>query len=96
MDDPSLSRLHARIALDQDGQLSIDDMGSTNGIFVNGAEQLSAYLMLGDTVCLGRVYLARIALKHFDHNRRRVIRAATGVRLVDDGATDLVEGPPTC
>ena len=55
VDDPSLSRLHARIAVDQDGQLSVDDMGSTNGIFVNGAEQLSAYLMLGDTVRFGRV-----------------------------------------
>ena len=55
VDDTSLSRLHARIAVDQDGQLSIDDLGSTNGIFVNGAEQLSAYLTLGDTVSFGRV-----------------------------------------
>ncbi len=55
VDDASLSRLHARMAVDQDGQLSIDDLGSTNGIFVNGAEQLSAYLTLGDTVRFGRV-----------------------------------------
>lgn len=55
VDDPSLSRLHARIAVDLDGQLSIDDLGSTNGIFVNGTEQLSAYLILGDVVRFGRV-----------------------------------------
>ena len=55
VDDASLSRLHARVAVDQDGQLSIDDLGSTNGVFVNGAEQLSAYLTLGDTVRFGRV-----------------------------------------
>ena len=55
VDDASLSRLHARVAVDQDGQLSIDDPGSTNGIFVNGAEQLSAYLTVGDTVRFGRV-----------------------------------------
>ena len=55
VDDPSLSRLHARIAVDQDGQLSVDDLGSTNGIFVNGVEQLSAYVMLGDSVRFGRV-----------------------------------------
>ena len=55
VDDASLSRLHARMAVDQDGQLSIDDLGSTNGVFVNGAEQLSAYLTLGDTVRFGRV-----------------------------------------
>lgn len=55
VDDPSLSRLHARLAVDPDGQISIDDLGSTNGIFVNGAEQLSAYFMLGDIVRFGRV-----------------------------------------
>ena len=55
VDDPSLSRLHARVAVDQDGQISVDDLGSTNGVFVNGAEQLSAYLMVGDSVRFGRV-----------------------------------------
>ena len=55
VDDPSLSRLHARLAVDQDGQISVDDLGSTNGVFVNGVEQLSAYLMVGDSVRFGRV-----------------------------------------
>ena len=55
VDDPSLSRLHARLTIDDTGQLAIDDLGSTNGIFVNGTEQLSAYLMPGDTVRFGRV-----------------------------------------
>ena len=55
VDDPSLSRLHGRVAVDQDGQISVDDLGSTNGTFINGAEQLSAYLMLGDTVRFGRI-----------------------------------------
>jgi len=55
VDDPSLSRLHARVTIDDTGQLAIDDLGSTNGIFVNGTEQLSAYLLPGDTVRFGRV-----------------------------------------
>ena len=55
VDDPSLSRLHARVTVDETGQLAIDDLGSTNGIFVNGTEQLSAYLIPGDTVRFGRV-----------------------------------------
>ena len=55
VDDASLSRLHARLAVDQNGQITIDDLGSTNGIFINGSEQLSSYLMLGDTVRFGRV-----------------------------------------
>ena len=55
VDDPSLSRLHGLIVVGHEGQLSVDDLGSTNGIFVNGTEQLSAYLMLGDAVRFGRV-----------------------------------------
>ncbi|OFW01591.1 MAG: hypothetical protein A3I61_06110 [Acidobacteria bacterium RIFCSPLOWO2_02_FULL_68_18] len=55
VDDPGLSRLHARLSIDDTGQLAIDDLGSTNGIFVNGTEQLSAYLVPGDTVRFGRV-----------------------------------------
>ena len=55
VDDASLSRLHARLAVDPEGQITIDDLGSTNGIFVNGSEQLSSYLMLGDTIRFGRV-----------------------------------------
>ncbi len=55
VDDSSLSRLHARLAVDQDGQISVDDLGSTNGVFVNGTEQLSAYLMVGESVRFGRV-----------------------------------------
>jgi hypothetical protein len=55
VDDASLSRLHARVTADKDGRVTIDDLGSTNGIFVNGSEQLSSYLMLGDTIRFGRV-----------------------------------------
>ena len=55
VDDPSLSRLHARVSVDHDGQLAVDDLGSTNGIFVNGSEQLSAFVIVGDVVRFGRV-----------------------------------------
>jgi GAF domain-containing protein len=62
IDDPSLSRLHARVSIDDSGQLAVDDLGSTNGIFVNGGEQLSAFLVPGDTVRFGRVeYLVSLA-----------------------------------
>ena len=55
VDDASLSRLHARLAADHNGHITVDDLGSTNGIFINGSEQLSSYLMLGDTIRFGRV-----------------------------------------
>jgi HD-GYP domain-containing protein (c-di-GMP phosphodiesterase class II) len=55
LDDPSLSRLHARVSVDHDGQLAVDDLGSTNGIFVNGSEQLSAFVLSGDVIRFGRI-----------------------------------------
>jgi len=35
-DDPELSRQHARVSPSPDGGLQIEDLGSTNGTFVNG------------------------------------------------------------
>jgi len=55
IDDASLSRLHARVTAEPDGLLAIDDLGSTNGIVINGREQLSSYLRAGDIVRFGRV-----------------------------------------
>jgi hypothetical protein len=55
VDHPSISRRHARISMDTSGQLAVDDLGSTNGVFVNGTEQRSAYLMVGDVVRFGQV-----------------------------------------
>jgi pSer/pThr/pTyr-binding forkhead associated (FHA) protein len=55
IDDGSLSRLHARVTAEPDGLLAIDDLGSTNGILINGREQMSSYLRAGDVVRFGRV-----------------------------------------
>jgi pSer/pThr/pTyr-binding forkhead associated (FHA) protein len=55
IDHPSLSRLHARVSAEADGLLAIDDLGSTNGVLVNGRELMSSYLRRGDLVRLGSV-----------------------------------------
>ena len=61
VDDSSLSRLHARVSMDSAGQFTVDDIGSTNGVFVNGAEQLSASVRPGDVVRFGRIeYLVAV------------------------------------
>ena len=56
--DKMLSRQHARIVKDGNGGLSIEDMGSRNGTFVNG-ERLTALLSLksGDRITVGGVTL---------------------------------------
>jgi pSer/pThr/pTyr-binding forkhead associated (FHA) protein len=58
-DDEEISRLHARVILDADGVCSIEDLGSTNGTFVNGL-RISApeVLSVGDTIELGQTTLS--------------------------------------
>jgi pSer/pThr/pTyr-binding forkhead associated (FHA) protein len=53
-DDDEISRLHARITLDAGGSCAIEDLGSTNGTYVNGTK-ISApqTLSAGDTIEIG-------------------------------------------
>ncbi|HYM70510.1 MAG TPA: DUF3662 and FHA domain-containing protein [bacterium] len=58
LDDPSVSRAHARIEITADG-VSILDLGSTNGTLVNGRPSGSAQAPLrpGDRIQIGTVLL---------------------------------------
>lgn len=51
--DASVSRQHAEIAFDGD-RVSIRDLGSSNGTFVNGKKVPQADLRAGDVVTLGK------------------------------------------
>jgi hypothetical protein len=85
IDDASLSRLHARVVVDAEGRITIDDLGSTNGIYVNGSEQLSSDLMLGDTVRFGRVeYLvaSKDETRPITHGTGTTISSQTVLRRV--------------
>jgi hypothetical protein len=55
-----VSRKHARIAMQQD-QIWIEDLGSTNGTFVNGEKIKRARLKEGDRVLIGTSILKLIA-----------------------------------
>jgi pSer/pThr/pTyr-binding forkhead associated (FHA) protein len=53
-DDDEISRSHARISLDRSGFCAIEDLGSTNGTFVNGLRIAGPQtLSVGDTVEVG-------------------------------------------
>jgi predicted component of type VI protein secretion system len=60
LDDPSVSRRHARISKATQGWL-IEDLGSTNGIMVNGASVDREYLKGGEDIELGNVRLRFVA-----------------------------------
>jgi pSer/pThr/pTyr-binding forkhead associated (FHA) protein len=52
--DDEISRSHARISLDSSGYLAIEDLGSTNGTFVNGLRISGPKTLLeGDGIELG-------------------------------------------
>lgn len=53
-----VSRLHCRLTSDDAGNLLVEDLESTNGIFVNGAKVDKANLAAGDILSVGRVDFA--------------------------------------
>ena len=53
LDDETVSRMHAIIEVNGPGDVSIIDLGSTKGTFVNGQKVNKAKLMSGDTILVG-------------------------------------------
>lgn len=70
-----VSRRHARISL-QAGVVSIEDMGSTNGTFVNGEKIQHATLQEGDRVLIGTSILKLVAIPSEPASSRRPDQAA--------------------
>jgi two-component system, cell cycle response regulator len=62
IEDPGLSRQHARITRNPDGTHRIEDLSSTNGTLVRGVRVAVAPLEHGDYVQLGGSLLVRFAM----------------------------------
>jgi pSer/pThr/pTyr-binding forkhead associated (FHA) protein len=57
-EDDEISRNHARVTVDASGLYAVEDLGSTNGTFVNGQRVSgSRTLEVGDTIELGQTKL---------------------------------------
>src|SRR5437764_1738957 len=57
-DDEEISRSHARLSVDSRGLCAIEDLGSTNGTFVNGMRVTAPQaLSEGDTIEVGNTTL---------------------------------------
>jgi ABC transport system ATP-binding/permease protein len=55
VDAALVSRVHCRFTLNQINELQLEDLGSTNGTFVNGKKVTKAVLSDGDKLTVGRV-----------------------------------------
>lgn len=91
-DDEEISRLHARVTLDADGVCAIEDLGSTNGTFVNGL-RISApeVLSVGDTIELGQTTLSVRELPPAEESAQptEVHEAGDSIAALDPPVTNL-------
>ena len=55
VDAALVSRVHCRFTLSPGNELELEDLGSTNGTFVNGKKVGKATLSDGDKLTIGRV-----------------------------------------
>jgi HD domain-containing protein/FHA domain-containing protein/GAF domain-containing protein len=92
IDEPSLSRLHAAVSMNGDGNLEVEDLGSTNGVFINRARLKTGPLAVGDRVVFGILeYLveeapAAPALDSFDSTVFRSVKVEEPQQHVDAAA----------
>ncbi|MDR0748089.1 MAG: FHA domain-containing protein [Tannerellaceae bacterium] len=56
VNDPHVSRYHARLLRDEEGCLFLEDRDSTNGTFVNGSQIVKKKVSPTDTILLGETY----------------------------------------
>ena len=57
LNDEKVSRRHAQLTVQDNGQVMIKDLGSVNGTFVNGNRITESYLNSGDVVKCGPLFL---------------------------------------
>src|SRR6187431_93579 len=75
LDDETVSRMHAIIEVNGPGDVSIIDLGSTKGTFVNGQKVNKAKLQSGDTIVVGET---RIELAIGASEEEEVTKVNTG------------------
>jgi two-component system, cell cycle response regulator len=80
IEDPAVSRAHARIVRTSDGAFHIEDLGSTNGTLVGARRVTVAPLRAGDHVQLGPTALLRFALTDPADERLQVELYESSVR----------------
>ncbi len=56
INDPQVSRYHALLTQEENGDLLLEDLGSTNGTFVNGGQIVKKKVIVEDKVTFGTDY----------------------------------------
>lgn len=61
VNDPSVSRHHAQLTYEEEGHWILEDLGSTNGTFVNGIQIARKQVTSKDVIKLGDSYVFNLA-----------------------------------
>ena len=61
INDPHVSRYHALLTKDDNGELFLEDLGSTNGTFINGNQIIKKKVLAEDKVTFGTNYTSNIS-----------------------------------
>ena len=61
VNDPSVSRHHAQLTYEEEGHWILEDLGSTNGTFVNGIQIARKQVTSKDVIKLGNSYVLDLA-----------------------------------
>ena len=60
INDPQVSRYHALLTQEDNGDLMLEDLGSTNGTFVNDIQIVKKKVLVSDKITLGPTYILSV------------------------------------
>ncbi len=93
INDPEVSRKHARLTM-QSGSFVIEDLGSTNGTFVNNQRLIGPHMLRpGETIMFGEKISLEYEVLGFDPNATMVSGASTQAAPPPSRETYRVETP---
>ena len=93
LDDETVSRMHAIIEVNGPNDVSIIDLGSTKGTFVNGQKVNKAKLQSGDTIVVGETRIELAIAASEDEAAAKAESSSTGSGPIGDVATSAPAAP---
>ena len=76
VDAALVSRVHCRLTLSNTDELELEDLGSTNGTFVNGRKITKVLLSDGDKLTIGRVEFVANSEAHAQGDQSKPIETS--------------------
>ncbi len=86
LQDARISRRHAKITIDSKGTAVLEDLGSSNGTFLNGSRIQRQKLKEGDKLQLGSGTILKFS---YQNEAEQVVQRELADRAIKDGLTEI-------